>query len=433
MKRQAGAVLVVLAGLLAAASCARHDAVPTFTVEERPFHVQVTADGILKAARVTTVPVPAVNSTVRLAWLADEGEILEPGDPIARFDSTDMEERLRNGRIELERVGIESERTRINAATRIAQLDTELTIAELELAHAQQFQKVNETIYSRLEILEEQIDEQLAIDRKEYAAAAKKTEQALNRTDLELLAIQQRRAQLTLDEARQGLSSLEVTAPHEGLFTLARNWRGEQPQIGNEMWSNHAIGEIPDLSVMEAEVYVLEADAGGLEPGKPARVIIEAYPETVFNGRIQHVDTIARPRFRGSPVQYFGITLELDATDSRMKPGQRVQATLLLQDLEAALVIPRQAVFLDGKGGNHVYLRNGRGFIARQVEIAAVSMGMAVVSSGLAAGDEIALRRPDELTEEHPPAGDDTRTGDTDTAEIESTAGTSKEETAAAG
>ncbi len=171
------------------------------------------------------------------------------------------------------------------------------------------------------------------------------------------------------------------------------------------MWRGQEIGEIPDLSVMEAEVFVLEADAGGLETGKGAAVTVEAFPEKTFTATISHVDAVAKPRYRGSPVQYFGVTLEMEKSeDLPAKPGHRVKATLLLEEIDEALVVPRQAVFT-GDDEPYVYVKNGSGFARREVEIGAKSMGLMVVTEGLEEGDVIALRPPANLDEEEEQEG----------------------------
>lgn len=173
--------------------------------------------------------------------------------------------------------------------------------------------------------------------------------------------------------------------------------------MGKQVWRGQVLGQIPDLAVMQAEVFVLEADAGSLAPGLTAEVVLEAHPERPLAGRIQRVDPLARPRFRGSPVQYVGLVLELDgASGQAFKPGQRVRASLEIERLPAALVIPRQAVF-EGPAGTHVFLRQGGSFSSRPVEVGASSLGLVAITSGLAEGDEVALAPPDE------PGGGDAR------------------------
>jgi len=388
-----GSALFLLAALMLA-SCAPRDAVPTFRVERRPFHHHVTAEGNLKAAEVTrlTVP-PEVETRVRLAWLAPDGRV-EEGDVVARFDPTDMEDLLRGGRLDRDGAALEAGKARLQSDGKLADFETDFRVADLELEHARRYQKTDEDVFSRQEIIESEIDEELAGERREHAGASQTSESERGKTELEIFEIRKRKAELKIDQARRGLAALEVRAPHGGLFTVTRSWRGDPLQVGSEMWRGQPLGEIPNLSVMEAEVFVLEADAGGVEVGKNATVTVEAFPERSFPARVSHVDAVAQPRYRGSPVQYFGVKLEIESADGLpMKPGHRVRATLRLEEFDEALVVPRQAVFSDG-GEQRVYLRNGAGFAARRVETGAKSLGLMVVTAGLAEGDVIALRPP---------------------------------------
>ncbi len=402
MKGGLGGILL----LSLVAACSAPDAVPTFQVERRAFVHKVTAEGVLKAETTTPLTVPTeVQRTVRLAWLAEDGSVVEKDDLVARFDATDMEEQLEEGQADLKSARLSADKARVDSGIKVEALDTRRKVADLELGHAQRFQKTDADVYSRAEIVESEIDEELAAERKEHATESRITQESLGRTDLDLLGIQERRAKQAIEQARDGLSALEVRAPHAGILTLVRNWRGEVPQVGAEMWRGQDIAEIPDLSTMEAEVFVLEADAGGLEAGKTATVIVEARPEEVFAATIRRVDAVAKPQFRGSPVQYFGVVLAFAAStsmDSIMKPGHRVRATLVLDEVADALVVPRQATVRED-GETRVFVAAKGGFEPRRIDTGAASLGLVVVTGGLAEGERIAVSPPS--------AGGDAETG----------------------
>lgn len=392
-KLRACAVLILLGAQQLA--CTDTRSVPTYQVAERPFAHRVTVEGTLEAAQATVLTVPSeVRGAVRLAWVAAEGTAVEEGDVIARFDPKPMESRLVEGRSELDRANLRIDKTHVESDAKQADHETELKVAELELDFAGRYQKVDDVIFSRHDIIESEIDHDLALHRKGHAIEAQSIQRQLSQTELDLLGIEQRKANLRIDQAQNALAALEVKAPHSGILTLVRDWRGEVPQVGSEMWTGLPIGEIPNLGKMEAEVFVLEADAGGLEAGKPATVVLEAHPEELYEARIGRIEAVAKPRFRDSPVQYFGVTLEL-VGDSQlgMKPGQRVRASLQLAALDQAIVVPRQAVFQDGDTYS-VYVREGADFAPRQIEIGPTSLALVVVTKGLEAGEIVALERP---------------------------------------
>jgi multidrug efflux pump subunit AcrA (membrane-fusion protein) len=111
-------------------------------------------------------------------------------------------------------------------------------------------------------------------------------------------------------------------------------------------------------------------------------------------------------------VQYFAVTLTLAETvPAVMKPGARVRATIDLGGLDGALAVPRQAV-VSRDGANLVYRRAaGGGFEPVEVTLGPTAMGRVVVTSGLEAGDVIALVDPT-----RPLAADDEEDGEDEAA-----------------
>lgn len=402
-----------------ATACARSPDVPTLRLEPRPFVHKVTADGWLAAETVTPVSVPPqVRTSVRLSWLAPDASQVKTGDVVARFDGGDLQANLATARSAYEGAGFRIVSTDAASVAESAGLVSQREKAGLELALARQFQKHDEQVWSRHEIITAQIDEDLAHDRQRHAVAKQATQKRRTRSDLELLEIEQGQADRKIGEARDGLAALEVIAPHDGLFLRARDWRGEALEVGSQLWRGRPVGEIPDLSRLQARVFVLEADAGGVAAGQSAEVVLENRPDVVHKGKVARVDTMAKPREQGSPVQYFEVTVALEATDGKlMKPGQRARATLYLTRHERALVVPRQAIERVAER-HRVYVRKGKGFQPRDVELGAGDQGLVVVTKGLASGDVIALRPPEadapkgrEGVPKSKPAGEDAVTG----------------------
>ena len=383
-------------------------AVPTARAEIRDFVRRVPADGHLEAVRATPLTVPLeIGVPVRIAWVADDGSRVAAGDPVVRFDPTDMERALTDAGDDLATAEVRTGKERTAIDSDIANLGRDAEQAERELASADRFTKRDELIYSRAEIIESEIDAELAAERRDHALSARTARGELGRTDLELLAIERRRASIEIEQARRGLAALAVIAPHDGIVALRTDWRGNPPRVGDTTWPGQPLAEIPDLSEMRAEVWVLEADAGGLAAGQRAELWVEAHPETAHPAVVERVDSLAKPRLRGSPVQYFAAVLELAATEpATMKPGQRVRAVIAAEARPGALVVPRQAVF-ERDGERVVYRRRGRGFAAVPVEVGPASAALAVIESGLEAGDEVALADPERrpAPEPEPAAG----------------------------
>lgn len=402
--RRRGVLALVAAGALAAAAAGWGFApllgaaaeVPTARVERRDFVRSVPAEGHLAAVRATVLSVPAaLRGPARVAWLAPDGSRVSAGDPVLRFDPTEMEDQLVSASDELATAEVKAAKAEVSIESELANLARDAELAARELETADRFQKRDELIYSRSEIIESELDRELAAARREHALVARETREELGASDLELLEIEQRSARLEIERAEEGLAALEIAAPYDGIVVLRTDWRGNPPRVGDTLYPGQPVAEIPELAEMQAEVWVLEADAGGLAAGQPATVWVEAHPETPHPATVERVDALAKPRLRGSPVQYFGAVLRFESTDpATMKPGQRVRATIEAEQRTGALVVPRQALF-ERDGERVVYRRRGERFEPVPVEVGSVTPALAVIESGLEEGDVVALDDPE--------------------------------------
>ncbi|HEX3069587.1 MAG TPA: HlyD family efflux transporter periplasmic adaptor subunit [Thermoanaerobaculia bacterium] len=387
--------LVALA--LLAASCRQGSEVPTFRVEPVRFNRRVTAEGNLKSTKATPLSAPHdAPGQLKIAWIVPDGELLKKDEVVVRFDPTDFETQLTAGREDHDTAGNKMIKTNSESSTTRTNLRRDARQAGDELLAARTFKFDDAEIFSRYQRVESQIDETLAGRKKEHAEGVLGVRAKLSAADRDLVSIEQRKADLKIRNAEQGLHALEMRAPYDGILVLQRDWRGDVVRVGDTVWPGSPIGEIPDLNSMKAEVFVLEADAAGLAVGEKATLSVEGKPGSVITGKITQVDKLARPRFPRVPVQYFGATITLDKTDpSMMKPGARVRAVLDVEDRQSAFSIPRQAIF-EKQGKKLVYCKRGGKFVPVVIEIGSSSAGRVVVTKGLVKGDEIALRDPTE-------------------------------------
>jgi hypothetical protein len=398
----AGGALVALALGAAALRSAPEAAVPVFVLKKAPIGRTVRAEGLLKAVEATPVRVPGNDVSLKVGWMIEDGIAVRAGDVVVRLDPSQTVKLLADGRADRATADRRGEKDDAESGALVANLGRDAEQARRERTTAETFQSRDPELFSRHEIIEADIDVGLATQKEHHAIASRRERQGLARTSRELIALDGRKAQLKIDKAERELAALELKAPHDGIVVLKRNWRGELPQVGQVVWSGQALAEIPDLTKLEAEIWVLEADAGGLVPGRAATVSQEAHAGAPVAATVKSVDALARPRLRNVPIQYFGAVLSLASTDpARMKPGERVVATLDLGSEKDALVVPRHAVF--ERGGKTVVYRRARGeFTPVAVTLGTSALGRVVVASGLAEGDVVALVDPEARPEASP-------------------------------
>jgi HlyD family secretion protein len=368
--------------------------VPTFTVAETAFTRTVTAEGVLKPVRTTVISAPSQGrEPMMIAWMLEDGDPVKKGDVVIRFDSLEVQKRLADGQSDAEAAGKRIEKERMLARTSLDERDRGATLTRDELDASRQLGKKDPRYFPRAEVIESEIDDGLYQRRLTHAQEARQIEEKLMRSRVDLVDIDRRRAERFASQARTTMKHLEIRAPHDGTFTLQRwGFRGTL-HPGDRAFAGMRIAEISTSLQMDAEVYVLEADAGGLTAGRPATVVLEAQPDVVWTARVKRVEPFPKPRQPEVPAQYFGTLLEIEGKTAGLRPGQRLHASIVLDEQPRALVVPRQAVFRRDND-NIVYRRTGDHFEAVKVTLGPGTVGRLVITSGVGPGERLALRDP---------------------------------------
>jgi len=355
----------------------------------------VEARGSLRAVKATPIVVPPQSRRAqKVAFLAADGTLLKAGDVVVEFDPYDAQREAADSQADLAAAKAKIDKAKADGHKNERSIAIDQEVAKEDLSRAERYKLTDETLYSRHQIIESRLSRELASTQLEVAGQRLGASGRLTAAERALGEIDAAKANFKLDMARKSLSALRVLAPHDGLLVLERNWRGETTFVGDTLWPGQKVAELPDLSQLEAKVFVLEADGAGLKPGLAARLAIEGRPGEDFAATVARVEPLARTTDWRSPVRYFEATLSLARTEPAfMKPGQRVRAQVRLEEAQGVLAVPRGALF-ERDGKRVVYRRQSGGFVPVEVAIGRQSIAQVVVQKGLSAGDVVALRDP---------------------------------------
>lgn len=375
--------------------------VPTYEVVESAFVRTVNAEGFLKPVTATPVTAPNQGRSLIIAWVAEDGTAVKKGDVVVRFDNDDASRALADGKDDEAAALIKIEKERLQINNSLNERNRTASLTKEEISKAKQLGKKDPRFFPKAEVIESEIDESLLNKRLEQTETARKVEEKLGRSRVALLAVDRQKAEIETKKARELLARLELRAPHDGTFVLQRyGWGQRVLQSGDRAYSGMRVAEVATTDKMDAEIAVLEADAGGLAPGRRATVVLDARPDVSFKAKVKKVDPFPKPKHPEVPAQYFGALLSLEGNTAGLKPGQRLQATIVLDELPKAVVIPRQAV-VRKEGGTFVHRRKTLGgFELQPVKLGPGTVGRIVVTDGLTAGTVIALRDPSRSADE---------------------------------
>jgi HlyD family secretion protein len=379
-------------------AAADDDPIPVTKLSRQAFSLTVPATGEVVGLETTPVPTPNTPSgSLKLSWLIPEGAFVQSGAPVVRFDSTDAKLSLEKQQNTLD---ANQERTKITTSKQSTDdkvLTIDRTDAQLEYDYAMTVMPQDETIFSKWDIITAQADADYAKDRIDYLKNKAKTQQRIARADQQILAIERNRAQSEILVIKKTLDSMELTAPVSGLVLYRRD-RRRDPQIGDDCQPGQVLVELVNLDVLQARIYVLERDGGGLAKGQPVVIRLDAIPEKDYHGTLRSVSSVAASLERNSPLRYF--TCDVNISDAgrdlkRIRPGMSLRGDVVLQKYDSCFVVPSSAVNnREREKDSVVYIKKGDRFVATSVQTGLSSHGEAVIVSGIEDGALIALRNP---------------------------------------
>lgn len=390
--------ILLITGLISMPGCggSTNDSVAAITLKKGTFEIFIPAFGELQAVKSTPISVPPqIRGSLTIAWLTPENSVVKKGQPVVRFDSSWYHDRIRRQEFEIAKLNLDIGKKQGQLDKEKSDLQGQLGITEIEKNIADLYAARDETLYSRNKIIEDRINLEYLKTKSRHYNKKKNQMEAKSRAELQLLQSKRRTHQVRVDQYNEDLQSLEIAAPHDGLFVYQKNWRGEKPRIGLEVWRGFKLGKLPELSQMEVKLFVLESEAAGLKKDLPVTVKLDSSPGRFFSGKVTTIDTIAKPMERNSPLKFFEVKASLDVTDTTlMKPGGQVKATIFVKQQEDVLAVPNQALIYE-KDAVFVLVRTSSSFEKREVVTGDSSLTQTVITKGLEPGDAILLGNPD--------------------------------------
>jgi HlyD family secretion protein len=117
--------------------------------------------------------------------------------------------------------------------------------------------------------------------------------------------------------------------------------------IGIQNQPGTTLMTVSDLSDIDAEVKVAEADVLRLTVGQPADVVLEAIPGRKLPGRVVEIGASALPVVgTQAAAREFKVVVRLDDPDPSLRPGLTCDAEILTEERKNVLTVPLQSVVL---------------------------------------------------------------------------------------
>ena len=380
-----------------AAAVARADGKMTTAIAQQgEFLVTVRVRGSLAPRRSVELNSPDVTG-LQITWLAPRGTVVQANSPVARFDSSTSRQQLDAKTAAVRQAQAALDEAKANA--RIAQQQDALDLATDENAvKSAQLDAAKAVVLSVIDGAESQLTLGTARETLKVEQATILAHQTSNSAKIASAQRLREKAQADLDLVQQQLREMVLTTPVTGVVNYLTNYSqgftNAQPfKVGDNVWPNGTIAEIPDLSTLELLAKVSEVDRGRVALGDTVRAHMDALPELTITGKIDAMSDLAEADFGSTfpPPMIFRLHVELQHVDPRLRPDMNGSVDIVTRRIANAISVPTAAIFtVAGKPVVYIAGPGGR-FTAAPITVLARNPDNAAVQ-GVAAGAHVALQ-----------------------------------------
>ena len=146
-------------------------------------------------------------------------------------------------------------------------------------------------------------------------------------------------ARAQLDRVRADLNNSVIRSPIDGVIIKRTIDMGQTVAASFQTPNLFQIAR--DLTKMQIDTSVSEADVGALKDGLPARFVVDAYPDREFEAKLRQFRLAANVQ---QNVVTYNVVLDVDNKDELLKPGMTAQVRLVVGNRENVVRIPTAAL-----------------------------------------------------------------------------------------
>ena len=315
------------------------------------------------------------------------GDRVKQGQVIAQIDQTDFLQKVKE--IEAKVAQARAQLAEIKTGARIE----ELRQAEESVKQAQSRFENARLHRERIEALfRRQVISKKEMDGAEMESTVAEAQLASSQQQLNLLREGARQEvkdasqaklkemEAILEQERTRLQNAKINAPFRG--EISRKY----VDAGALVSASTPLVSLVHTETLRIVANVLEKDIPLLRTGMSAKIRSESYPEKVFEGRVEKVNSAL-----DLPTRTLQVEIYIPNRTRLLKPGMFSNVEVALLTKPQALVIPREAI-LEAGNGMSVFVVEGNKALRRPITIGYEQERMVEVLQGLNEGDQVVIK-----------------------------------------
>lgn len=216
------------------------------------------------------------------------------------------------------------------------------------------------------------------------------------RTEFELAKNALERSQKALDLVNDRIRKTRILAPFDCTILTRPVSVGQAVSGSGGFNSGTEVLTIADLHEMIINAHINQADVSSLKTGQQVDVEVEAVPGLRVVGTVERVAPQATIR---NNIKGFATRILLRDVDPRIRPGMTANIKIPVASVDQAVAVPLGAVFTEidpdtGATERYVYVKRGKDWEKRTVQIGVSDYFFAEVKQGLSSGETVSLELP---------------------------------------
>ncbi|MDR6563993.1 MULTISPECIES: efflux RND transporter periplasmic adaptor subunit [unclassified Arcicella] len=144
---------------------------------------------------------------------------------------------------------------------------------------------------------------------------------------------------------------------------------------------------VADLSTVQVIANVYESDVAKIKDGYKASIRLVAYPDRVFEGKVDKINNVLDPQTRTMQVR-----INLANPQKLLKPEMFAKVTISYADNQKIVSIPSESIIFDKDRNFVIVYKNSKEVEARRVQVAKVLGNKTFVFNGLKEGERVIIK-----------------------------------------
>ncbi len=323
-------VSFLLLSLIVVFSCSDND-IDNSTKKESSVQTTIQASGELVSSDNAIISPPQAKGIWRhkITFMAPEGRMIKEGKPLIGFDSSQIEQTLRDKKNELLTAEKKLETSHLKNDAKSEELKLKFAEAEMNLEKNDRKWQQSKGLESIIETKKLAILQKISVDEVlKYKQTIEKNKQ-LSLVKVATVENDVFRLKNEIKQYQDSIERMMVKSPKSGIVVYKTDRRGEKHSVGDTVWMGQQLIELPSLDAMMIKAEILEADAGRIAVGQVVDIVVDAASDRVYKGKIKGLGSVFRRKSKDQPNIIFDAEISIDNADPNiMRPGMAVRVKI---------------------------------------------------------------------------------------------------------